>query len=95
MINNTYVECNPQLIDVYSFGVLIWAIMTGTKPYDAEVRKQRMSMWDLRTYVIGGGRPVMRAAALSSHNQFSLLATTVVPAFPPGGSTGILTGVEE
>jgi serine/threonine protein kinase len=45
-----------SLVDVYAFGILMWAIMSRQKPYYAE-RKQNLNIWRLRDLIIAGTRP--------------------------------------
>eukprot|EP00935_MAST-01C_sp_MAST-1C-sp1_P002742 g2742.t1 len=43
-------------IDLYSFGVMLWAIIAQAKPYSSDEFK-RMGIWSLRTRILEGLRP--------------------------------------
>jgi hypothetical protein len=55
-------------IDVYSFGVMLWAVIAQAKPYSSEKFK-RMGIWTLRSEIVGGTRPDITGA------NFPLAAT--------------------
>ena len=50
-------EGTPELVDVYSFGVLIFAVLTREKPYQRIVRKKHMNLWTLRSSILDDCRP--------------------------------------
>ena len=50
-------EWKPQLIDVYSFGVLLFVALVRTKPYQRMVRESRMNLWALRNKIVNDLRP--------------------------------------
>ena len=53
-----YAEYKPALVDVYSFGILVWTVASRQKPYGAVVRAKRMNLWKLREFIsVQGGRP--------------------------------------
>ena len=52
-------EYEPVLVDIYSFGVLAWAVLTKRKPYMDTVKRERMNLWRLREFIQDGGRPNM------------------------------------
>ena len=59
---------DSRLVDVYSFGILIWAVLTRTKPYGA----LDMNLWSLRDFIVQGGRP--------DYEQTEALETAGAPA---------------
>ena len=61
MVEGNLVACDPALLDVFSFGILLWAVSSREKPYEAIVRAKRMNLWKLREFISGdeGGRPEM------------------------------------
>eukprot|EP00935_MAST-01C_sp_MAST-1C-sp1_P000738 g738.t1 len=44
-------EWKPQLLDVYSFGVLLFVALSRSKPYQRMVRESRMNLWALRNKI--------------------------------------------
>eukprot|EP00935_MAST-01C_sp_MAST-1C-sp1_P001113 g1113.t1 len=46
------VEGAPELVDVYSFGVFVFAVLTQQKPFEKLVRKKRMNLWALRSSIL-------------------------------------------
>ena len=51
MSNDRNIEGRPELVDVYSFGVLIFAVLAREKPYEMLVRTKRMNLWTLRSAI--------------------------------------------
>jgi serine/threonine protein kinase len=44
-------------IDIYSFGILMYAVLTRRKPYEKMVRENRWNIWALRDAIAHGLRP--------------------------------------
>ena len=64
MVNEAKVKAQAELmpkllerVDVYSFGVLMWVVLTRQRPYEALVRRERLNLWRLRELIISGTRP--------------------------------------
>jgi serine/threonine protein kinase len=34
-------------VDVYAFAILMWAVLTRTRPYESSVMKKRLTLWAL------------------------------------------------
>jgi serine/threonine protein kinase len=45
------------MMDVYSFGLMLWAIMTREKPFMKTIAKHRFDLWGLANHILNGGRP--------------------------------------
>ena len=43
-------------IDIYSFGILMYAVLTRKKPYEKMVREKRWNIWALRDAIVHGLR---------------------------------------
>jgi serine/threonine protein kinase len=47
MSDSRSTEYDGSLVDVYSFGILMWAVLTRTKPYAAVSDKRNLNLWAL------------------------------------------------
>jgi serine/threonine protein kinase len=47
------------LVDVYSFGILMYTVLTRERPYEKLVRSQRLNIWALRDLIVDGERPAI------------------------------------
>jgi serine/threonine protein kinase len=57
MSNDTAAWYNGMLVDMYAFGIFMWAVLTGTKPYARLVTRRQLNSWTLRDLVMNGTRP--------------------------------------
>jgi hypothetical protein len=44
-------------VDLYSFGVMMWAVFACEMPFERTVRFKRLNLWGLRELIVRGGRP--------------------------------------
>jgi serine/threonine protein kinase len=47
-------------IDIYSFGILMYFVLTRERPYEKEVRKKRLNVWALIDLIKNGDRPQLQ-----------------------------------
>jgi serine/threonine protein kinase len=47
------------MVDVYAFGILMWAVLSRTKPYERAVARRKLNVWTLRDMIQSGSRPDM------------------------------------
>jgi serine/threonine protein kinase len=57
-------------VDIYSFGVLMWAVLSRDQPYSKEVKRDRLNLWSLRDLVVRGGRPY-----IEGNNELHIAST--------------------
>jgi serine/threonine protein kinase len=50
-------ELRADLTDVYSFGIMMWAVLARERPYRKEVAERGLNLWKLNEFIGGGGRP--------------------------------------
>jgi serine/threonine protein kinase len=55
----------PQ-VDVYAFGVLMYVVLSGGRPYTALVKSQGLTVWGLRDHILQGHRPDVDIKSLRS-----------------------------
>jgi serine/threonine protein kinase len=51
-------------IDIYSFGILMYFVLTRERPYEKEVRKKRLNVWALIDLIKNGDRPKLQNSKL-------------------------------
>jgi serine/threonine protein kinase len=59
-------ETIPAMIDVYSFGVLMWAVMTRERPFEREMTERSLNIWALRGMIVEGARPDVDGTVLDT-----------------------------
>jgi hypothetical protein len=47
------------MVDVYAFGILMWAVVTRDRPYEGTVKAKQLNLWGLRDVILDGARPEM------------------------------------
>jgi serine/threonine protein kinase len=47
MTDEQVATCDISMVDVYAFGILMWAALTRTKPYDKVCKERRLNIWAL------------------------------------------------
>ena len=63
MADSRDAEVAGPLLDVYSFGVMTWAVMARAKPYRKLCEERRLNMWSLRDMIVAGTRPAIDGSA--------------------------------
>jgi serine/threonine protein kinase len=56
---SNHIETNGRLLDVYSFGVMLWEILAREKPYEQMARQRHLNLWALRDMILDGQRPTV------------------------------------
>ena len=69
MVDDASAICDEK-VDVYSFGICMWACLTRKKPYD-DALHQQMNQWELHDAVVAGSRPVFDESLLFSEHPNS------------------------
>jgi serine/threonine protein kinase len=46
-----------NMLDVYSFGILMWAVCTRERVFERMVKQRRWNLWSLRNAIVEGTRP--------------------------------------
>jgi receptor-interacting serine/threonine-protein kinase 1 len=57
--DNRASEYDGAKVDVFSFGVVMWAIFAQKKPYEKAAKSRGLNLWTLRDMVVSGSRPDM------------------------------------
>jgi serine/threonine protein kinase len=57
MVESAVAEANGAMLDVYSFGVMLWEIMARESPYAKLAKQRRLNLWSLRDLIVEGERP--------------------------------------
>ena len=62
--NRKTTQIVPEAVDLYSFGVTMWACLSKEHPYRDDVMS-RFSIWTLRDQIVAGDRPSLKYPVLS------------------------------
>jgi serine/threonine protein kinase len=59
MTDEEVATCDISMVDVYAFGILMWAVLTRTKPYDKVCKARRLNIWALVSCLYFCPRPLL------------------------------------
>jgi serine/threonine protein kinase len=52
MSEDAAVICDGAMVDVYAFGILMWAVFTRSKPYERTMVGKRLGVWELVSHML-------------------------------------------
>jgi serine/threonine protein kinase len=72
MVDSRSAQYDGALVDVYSFGILMWAVLAKEMPYESMLRAKEVNIWGLRDMIVNNGtRPDLEGENAPMHLQLA------------------------